>query len=56
MTDLVAITHWLALIGLTGAWIEARITPWPQWTVAPALLVFSTLVVGYAGLIGLAYS
>jgi len=56
MTDLLGSIHFLALLGFTGAWIEARIEPLPSWTALPALLAFSVVVVVYAGLIAWAYS
>jgi putative Mn2+ efflux pump MntP len=56
MTDLVGAVHFLVLIGLTGAYIETRIGPWPQWTAPFALLVFLGLILVYAFLVGTAYT
>ncbi len=56
MTDLLGSIHFLALLGLTGAAIEARIEPLANWTAMPALLAFSVVTVVYAGLIAWVYS
>jgi hypothetical protein len=56
MADLIGAVHFLALIGLTGAWIEARIEPLPQWTAPFALLVFLGLILVYAWMVGTVYA
>ncbi len=56
MTDLIGSLHFLVLLGLTGAAIEARIEPLANWTALPAILAFSVVTVVYAGLIAWAYS
>lgn len=55
MADVFGSLHFLALIGLTGAWVERRIRPWPQWTAPLGLLVFLVMTFLYAAAVAIGY-
>lgn len=55
MADVFGSLHFLALIGLTGAWIEQRIRPWPQWTASLGLLLLFVATVVYAAAVAIGY-
>jgi len=55
MTDIAGALHFLALIGLTGAWLEHRIRSWPQWMAAVAFLMLVAITFLYAGAVAIGY-